>query len=153
MFRMGGRRAAAPRAQNYVETIEAILLEIGIDPATARMNTADGYGWRFQRGSAAIEVYLVQQEAEGYLQLLAPIMHLPMTNLLPLYRHLLELNLQLTAAALGVYRDVAYVFSERPLEGLDAVEANKLINQLAEYADELDDRLVNEFGGRLYGRI
>jgi hypothetical protein len=144
------RRTTAP---SYVDTIESILLEIGVDPATSRMNTTDGHGWRFQRGSAAIEVYLAQQDNDGYLQVLAPILHLPMTNLLPLYRHLLELNLQLTAAALGVYLDVVYVFSERPLEGLDAVEANKLIIQVAEYADELDDRLIAEFGGRLYGRI
>ncbi|MDZ4770094.1 MAG: YbjN domain-containing protein [Chloroflexota bacterium] len=153
MFNIGGRRGTTPRPQNHVQTVETILLEIGIDPATARMNTADGFGWRFQRGSAAIEVYLAQQEAEGYLQVLAPIVHLPVTNLLPLYRHLLELNLQLTAAAMGVYLDVVYVFSERPLQGMDAEEANNLISQVAQYADELDDRLVSEFGGRLYGRI
>lgn len=152
MFSLGGRRGGA-RGQNHVATIETILLEIGIDPVAARIQAGDGYGWRFQRGSAAIEVYLAQQETDGYLQALAPIIHLPMTNLLPLYRHLLELNLQLTSAALGVYLDVVYVFSERPVEGLDAVEANKLISQVAEYADELDDRLVNEFGGRLYGRV
>lgn len=152
MFNRGGRRNA-PRIQGYVQTVEQILLEIGVDPAQARMNTADGYGWRFTRGSAAIEVYVTQQEDQGYLQILSPIIHLPMTNLLPLYRHLLELNLQLTSAALGVYLDVVYVFSERPLEGLDAVEANSIISLVAEYADELDDKLVNEFGGRLYGRI
>lgn len=153
MFNLGGGRRGTPRIQNHVQVVEQILLEIGVDPAQARMNTADGFGWRFQRGSAAIEIYVTQQEDAGYLQVLAPILHLPMTNLLPLYRHLLELNLQLTTASLGVYLDVVYVFSERPLEGLDAVEANSLISLVAEYADELDDKLVNEFGGRLYGRI
>lgn len=153
MFSRGGGRRNAPRIQNHVQTVEQILLEIGVDPARARMDTADGFGWRFQRGSAAIEVYVTQQEDQGYLQVLAPILHLPMNNLLPLYRHLLELNLQLTTASVGVYLDVVYVFSERPLEGMDAVEANSLISLVAEYADELDDRLVNEFGGRLYGRI
>lgn len=153
MFNLGGGRRNAPRIQNHMQIVEQILLEIGVDPAAARMNTADGVGWRFQRGSAAIEVYVTQQENEGFLQILAPIIHLPMTNLLPLYRYLLELNLQLTTAALGVYLDVVYVFSERELEGLDAVEANSMISRVAEYADELDDKLVNEFGGRLYGRI
>ncbi|MBK8024428.1 MAG: YbjN domain-containing protein [Chloroflexi bacterium] len=153
MFNLGGGRRGTPRVQNHVQIVEQILLEIGVDPAQSRMNTADGFGWRFQRGSAAIEVYVTQQDDVGYLQILAPIVHLPMTNLLPLYRHLLELNLQLTSAAMGVYLDVVYVFSERPLDGLDAVEANSLISLVAEYADELDDKLVNEFGGRLYGRI
>jgi len=50
-----------------------------------------------------------------------------MGGLLPFYRRLLELNLQLTAAALGVYLDVVYVFSERPLDGMDSKEANSII--------------------------
>ncbi len=100
-----------------------------------------------------IEIYISQQDNEGYLQVLSPIMYLPLTNLLPLYRHLLEVNLQLTNAAFGLYNDTVYVFSERPLESLDAVEANNIINLVANYADDQDDRLVAEFGGRLYGRI
>ena len=79
--------------------------------------------------------------------------HLPINGLLPLYRRLLELNLQLTNASIGVYLDVVYVFSERPLEGLDSIEANHIIEIIAHYADELDDKLVSEFGGRLYGRV
>ena len=50
-------------------------------------------------------------------------------------------------------RDRATVFSERPLEGLDAVEADQIISTVAAYADEWDDKLVAEFGGRVYGRI
>jgi hypothetical protein len=80
-------------------------------------------------------------------------MHLPMSNLLPLYRRLLELNLQLTAAAIGVHLDVVYVFSERPLDGMDAAEANTIINLVSAYADDLDDKLVTEFGGRLYAKV
>jgi len=33
------------------------------------------------------------------------------------------------------------------------VEANQIIDQIVRYADELDDRLVKEFGGRLYGNV
>ena len=50
-------------------------------------------------------------------------------------------------------RTLAGEFSERPLEGLDAVEANNIITLVAGYADEMDDKLVGEFGGRLYSRI
>jgi ABC-type enterochelin transport system ATPase subunit len=63
------------------------------------------------------------------------------------------MNLQMTAVALGVHQDTVYAFHERPLEGMDAAEANSVINTVAGYADELDDRLVQEFGGRLYGRV
>ena len=115
------------------------------------MDVESGYAWNFWRGSALIEIYLTPEDW-GYLQVLSPIMHLPQSNLLPLYRRLLELNLEMTNAALGVHEDVVYVFHERLLEGLDAVEADVIVRRLAQYADELDDVLVEEFGGRMYGQ-
>lgn len=138
--------------QKHAFVVEQILAAIGMDPAHARLNTEQGYGWSFRRGSAVIEVYVSQQDDRGYLQVLSPIMHLPSTGLLQLYRKLLELNLQLTNASVGVYLDVVYVFSERPLIGLDAEEANHIITQVAGYADDLDNTLVHEFGGRLYAQ-
>mgnify|MGYP000445094954 CR=1 FL=1 len=152
MFSTGNRRTG-PNLEAYAMTVEQILLAVGVDPMQARLNTEGGFGWSFQRGSAVIEVYVSQQESSGYLQVLSPIMHLPQSGLLALYRRLLEMNLQLTNAALGVYLDVVYLFSERPLEGLDSVEANHIISLIAGYADDLDDKLVSEFGGRLYARI
>lgn len=131
--------------------LESILASIGVDAAAARMEVESGYGWNFQRGSALIEIYLTPEDW-GYLQVLSPIMHLPQSNLLALYRRLLELNLELTTAALGVHEDVVYLYHERLLEGLDAVEADAIVRRLAQAADELDDALVEEFGGRLYGQ-
>lgn len=143
---------AAPTLTQYARTVESILAAMGVDPAQARLSTEQGYGWSFRRGSAIIEVYVSEQQGEGYMQVLSPIMHLPHTGLLPLYRRLLELNLQLTNASLGVYYDVIYVFNERPLYGLDAEEANHTVSQIAGYADDMDNMLVNEFGGRLYSQ-
>lgn len=156
MFGFGGRSYKQDQPdendpiQRHARTIEAILQQINLNPDEVRMETDEGYGWSFQRGSAVIEIYLSQQGETGYLQVLSPIIHLPTVGLLPLYRRLLELNLQLTSAALGVYNDVVYVFYERPLEGLDAAEANDIIAKVAGYADDLDNQLVEEFGGRLY---
>ncbi len=156
MTRFFGRKdeegdADAGRPALPVAATEGILAAIGVDPGAARMEVESGYGWQFQRGSALIEIYLTPEQ-EGYLQVLSPIMHLPAQNLLALYRRLLELNLQLTNAALGVHEDVVYVFHERLLEGLDASEADAIVRRLAAYADELDDALSEEFGGRMYGR-
>jgi len=144
---------AGPNLGQYAQTVESILASIGINATAARMNIEAGYGWTFRRGSATIEVYVSQQEGVGYFQVLSPILHVPMGGLLPFYRRLLELNLQLTAAALGVYLDVVYVFSERPLDGMDSKEANSIINLVCSYADDLDDRLANEFSARQYGRM
>jgi hypothetical protein len=152
----GNRKTQQPVQQSNLEknavTVERILTSIGVDPARARMDTDKGFGWSFQRGSALIEVYIAEQQGREYLQVLAPLMHLPAGGLLPLYRRLLELNLSLTNASLGIYLDVIYVFNERPLAGLDAAEADFIIKQIAEYADDIDNQLVTEFGGRMYGQ-
>lgn len=150
MFGRGKTQGSA--LAQYAATVEKILASVGVDPAQARLETEQGYAWSFQRGSAIIEVYVSQQAERGYLQVLSPILHIPSSGLLPLYRRLLELNLSLTNASLGIYMDVVYVFNERPLNGLDANEANFIITQIAQYADELDNELVNEFGGRLYSQ-
>lgn len=138
--------------EQHAVNVEGILQSVGVNPAEARMNTESGFGWSFQRGSALIEVYIAEQQGREYFQVLSPLLHVPAGGLLPLYRRLLELNLSLTNASLGVYLDVIYVFSERPLDGLDAYEADFIIKMISEYADDLDNQLFNEFGGRLYNQ-
>lgn len=144
-------RSTQSALEKSVNDVEYILSSINVNPAEARVTVEAGYGWSFQRGSALIEVY-VSQEDRGYLQVLSPIMHLPYNNLLALYRKLLELNLKLTNAAVGVFEDVIYVYNERPLEGLDHIEAESIIRKVAIYAEELDQTLIQEFGGRLYNQ-
>ncbi|MCU0515124.1 MAG: YbjN domain-containing protein [Anaerolineae bacterium] len=148
----GNQQPALTDMEKNFLAVEQILTSIGVNAAAARMDTEQGYGWSFQRGSALIEVYIANQGQREYLQVLSPIIHLPAAGLLALYRRLLELNLSLTNASLGVYLDVVYVFNERPLHGLDAAEVNFIITQIAEYADDLDNQLIQEFGGRLYSQ-
>jgi hypothetical protein len=148
-----GRRSSPTRSlEQHARTVEEILAALGVELNKARIEVEQGFGWTFRRGSARIEIYISEQEDRGYLQVIAPILHTPETGLLPLYRRLLELNLQLTNASLGIYHDLIYVFNERPLEGLDAGEANNIITLVAGYADELDNQLLDEFGGRLYSQ-
>lgn len=153
LFRRQQANASADSIHTHIANVEQILTAVGIDPKMARLEVENGYGWNFRRGSAIIEVYVSQKDGSGYLQVLSPIIHLPDKGLLQLYRRLLELNLQLVNASLGIYLDVVYVFNERPLQGLDPEEVNQIITQLAGYADELDDQLIEEFGGRLYSQV
>lgn len=153
MFGLSKRQPQGLRLDVHAGAVEQILASLGIDPVQVRMNMQEGYGWSFRRGSAVVEVYVTQNNGIGYLQILSPIFHIPTQGLLPLYRRLLEMNLQLTNAAFGVYLDIVYVFYERPIEGLDAPEMNSIITLVSQYADEWDDKLVAEFGGRLYTRI
>lgn len=146
------RSTSDARLQSYAALIQEYLRNNDIDPAQARLNVDTGLGWSYRRGSATIEIYITQDADAGYMRVLSPMLHLPEGRLLPLYRRLLELNLELTNASLGIHQDVVYVFSERPLDGMDHVEASNIITLVAEYADRLDNELVTEFGGRLFGR-
>lgn len=152
MFAGRTNRGSSKSLEHFARTVEEILTALDVNLQEARLDTDQGFGWHFLRGSAIIEIYITEQEGRGYMQVLSPIIHLPETGLLPLYRRLLEFNLQLTNASLGVYLDVVYVFNERPLQGLDAAETNTIITMVAGYADDLDNELVNEFGGRLYSQ-
>lgn len=156
MFGRGKPKAQsqpASRLEDSAAIVRTILREIGVDPDQTRLATSEGLAWAFRRGSAVVEIYLVERQDGGTLQVLSPIMHLPASGLLPLYRRLLELNLTLSNAAFGVHTDVVYVFNERPLAGLDPEEVDHIIEQVASFADEYDDSLVSEFGGRLYARV
>lgn len=156
MFNRGKSKPPAQpavRLEDYANLVQNILREIGVNPDQARLATTEGFAWTFRRGSAIVEIYLVQRDGAGQLKVLSPVMHLPASGLLPLYRRLLEMNLSLANAAFGVYSDVVYVFSERPLAGLDPQEVDQIVSQVARLADEYDDRLVSEFGGRLYARV
>lgn len=135
--------------------IDGILHALGVDPALARVDDGSGrnFVWQFQRGTALVEVLLLNEGGRQFFQVCSPILHIPQDGLVRFYRRLLEYNMQLSGAAFAVYRDVVYVVHERALAGLDDAEANEMISTVAGFADELDDRLAAEFGGRLFGQV
>jgi hypothetical protein len=133
--------------------VERILHDAQIDPVSSRMTNLEGLGWQFIWGSAQIEVYINAKDNRDYFQVLSPIMIIPQSSLLPFYRRLLELNMLIPNLTFGIYGDTVYLFSERPMEGLDMGEAYDLIRAIASNADEWDNQLVNEFGGRLYRQV
>lgn len=149
--RTGNTRPLKPSTmQDYVPIIDTVLKELNIDVNTSRLTVDNGYGWRFKRGSVQINVMLTQGEDRSYFQVYAPILYLPATGILAMYRRMLEMNLKLTSASLGLYNDTVYVFSERYLLGLDPEEAKALIANVGQYADELDNKLASEFGARMF---
>lgn len=135
--------------------IDSILHAVGVDPSQARMDDGSGrsFVWQFQRGTALVEVLLLNEDGKQFFQVCSPVLHLPQDGLLRFYRRLLEYNMQLSGAAFAVYRDVVYVVNERELIGLDDSEAHAMIDTVAGFADTLDDKLVSEYGGRLFGQV
>jgi hypothetical protein len=136
-----------------VADIENILSMIDVNPNEARAHSIEGFRWFFRWGSARIEVTVIEREASGYFQVFSPLMTLPETGLEAFFRALLSHNLEMTSAALALHEDIVYVFSERPIEGMDTEEARYIITHVASYADDLDNYLVNNYGGTLYDDV
>ena len=102
----GRKQSKTKTLEQYADTVEEILSTLNIDPT--ELHADAGFGWSFRRGSAVIEIYISEDKGRGYLQVLSPILVMPENGLLALYRRLLEYNLQLTNASLGVFHDVAH---------------------------------------------
>ncbi len=139
--------------EQVARDVEQILKNAGFDPVAHRMQNIDGLGWRFNWGSAQIEVYINTKNDRDYFQVLSPMMYLPQTGLLAFYRRLLELNMLIPNLRFGVFGETVYLFNERPVEGLDLNEAYDIIGAISENADGWDNRLIEEFGGRLYRQV
>lgn len=151
LFGGGRRNAPTSNVEKTAMYVERLLGEVLENPAQARMEGQ--LGWNIMLGSANIEILIAENEQGQTLQVVAPLMHLPQTGLLPLYRRLLELNMMTPGITFGVYGDVVFLYNERPLEGLDEVEVRDIIQRMALNADKYDNELVEEFGGRLYNSV
>ena len=139
--------------ERYKDLIEDILTGLGIDPDQNREDTGrepSEYSWCVQRGSATVYVELLGAEEEGYFMVDCPILTLPATNLEGFFRHLLELNDQLVEASLTLRGSEVHLVGIRPLSGMDAGEAEEMIDRISGYADNLDDQLADEFGAPLW---
>jgi hypothetical protein len=147
----GKRKTEQVDIQECVRLVRTVLANIGIKGEPQPVDGGAGLGWVIQRGSAVVYVMIGggDNNSAGYLKVISPILFLPGENLLPLYRTLLEINMELTSAALGIQQDKVCVISERSIAGLNAEEADEIIKRVAHYADQLDDQLAAEFGARL----
>src|SRR5262249_32749728 len=84
------------------------------------------------------------------LRISSPLVYTPETNREQLYKHLLELNNNLSSCALSIYNDLVLVVSQRPTLGLTQEEMDELVWNAAYVADLLDNKLAEQFGAKLY---
>ena len=109
---------------------------------------ADGYSY-VARGSATVGINVL--ESQGVLLLLAKIMSVPEGGREQFYKTLLELNYSATsngAFALDRESDTVYLRASRSIAGLDYEEFEEMLHSVATVADEWDDKLAAQFGGR-----
>ena len=104
--------------------------------------------------SEAFTVGLSNRADYVYLRVVAPVLTVNAavdTN--RLFARLLELNArEVTGAAFATAGDEVQIVSERSTIDLDRSEVRDVIARVSKYADDWDDRLVEEYGGTL-GRV
>ncbi len=108
-----------------------------------------GFEEPIQRGSAAGSVSVVTdpEHSESLVVVRLSLMRVPENADAAFFERLLELNhAALGRAAFSIDDGVVFVTAGRPVEDLDPGELIDLILWTSEYADDLDDKLLAEFG-------
>ena len=109
-----------------------------------------GFEEPIERGSATGSVRVVDdpEHSESLVVVRLSLMKVPETADAAFYERLLELNhASLGRAAFSIHGDgLVYLTAGRPVEDLDEGELIDLILWTSEYADDLDDELLAEFG-------
>ncbi len=129
---------------DYKSMIEGIIREWNIDPNT--IYNPDYRVWFLVQGSANFEVGFFNYNETDYFYVAASIVKIPQENVLPFYRRLLELNDYYIGVKLSIKGNQVWLLEQRECEGMDKREAKAIIDRVRLIADDLDDRLMNEFG-------
>ncbi len=133
-----------PKITSLMELVDRIL--DGLEDGTL----VEGFEEPIERGSAAGSVRVVNdpEHLESLVVVRLSIMRVPETAGAAFYERLLELNhASLGRAAFSIDGGgLVYLTAGRPVEDLDEGELIDLILWTSEYADDLDDELIAEFG-------
>jgi hypothetical protein len=111
---------------------------------------AEGYGWWLNEGSARIYIFLQDAAGGPVIRVTSPIVYIPQQRREDFYRHLLDMNTDLTSCALATSEDAVLVVAQRHINQLDQEELDDMIWNVAYVADVLDDKLASEFATRKY---
>lgn len=147
MPRVGATAHCVPVAK--IESLGALVSRIVEDLETGLIST--GFEESIRRGSASGSVSVIDDPDEPGHQLLKVtlrVMKVPSERTEEFYRRLLELNRTFNGrAAFSVNAtDVVSLTAARPVADLDSSEVIDLILWTSDKADDLDDKLLTEFG-------
>jgi hypothetical protein len=131
--------------------IEDVLVELGhvLEKARAQFPECER-AWRISKGSATVEIALLARGEAGWLQVSASVMTPgARTDQAALWRKVLVLNAERAQSASFALRgNTVVLIGQRPTLDLDRSEVLALIETVSTDADQYDDELVREFGGR-----
>jgi hypothetical protein len=135
-----------------VHMVETYFRHRVLDPDQFKLPSAGEFGWWIKEGSATVYIIVQEgnEELRTVLRISSPLVYIPPNNKEQFYRHLLELNSDLSSCALSVYNDLVLVVSQRPTLGLSQEEMDELVWNAAYVSDLLDNKLAANFGAKLY---
>ncbi len=138
--------------ESTVAMAEDVLIEFGhFVNECRREREGSAAAWTIRKGSASIDIDLVEHPKSYRLRVSAIVMTID--DDVPreaLYARLLQLNaVAITGAAFALQEPHVLLLSERPTLDLDRSELAELVDTVRTFADDYDDKLVDEFGGTL----
>jgi hypothetical protein len=131
--------------------IEEVLVELGYRLDSARTSIpATTRAWRVPKGSAVVDIALVDRPDSYHLRVAASVMTIgEKTDREALFERLLSFNAsQLVGDAFALRGDQVILIGQRSTKDLDRSEVQELIQNILIDADHYDDRLITEFGGK-----
>jgi len=146
----GTHKVSRGLTDEAVAMVETYYRHRGLDPTEHELSGSEGYGWWLTEGSAKIYIFIQDSPNGAVLRITSPLVFLPQRNLESFYRHLLDVNTNLTSCALATHNDIVLVVAQRPTLGLSQEELDELVWNAAYVADLLDNKLADEFGAVMY---
>ncbi len=138
--------------ESTVAMVEDVLIEFGhFVNECRRERTGSAQAWTIRKGSASIDIDLVEHPKSYRLRVSATVMTIDEdVNRERLFSRLLALNaVEITGAAFALQDPEVLLLSERTTLDLDRSELAELVDTVRTFADDYDDKLVEEFGGTL----
>ena len=145
-----GNPAAKRSMDDVLHMVEHFFRSRGLKEEDQQIADAEGYGWWLNEGSARIYIFLQEAAGGPVVRVTSPIVYVPQQRREEFFRHLLDLNANLTSCALATSGDAVLVVAQRHTTQLDQEELDDMIWNVAYVADVLDDKLVNEFCTKRY---
>jgi hypothetical protein len=132
----------------YYELVEKVIADLGVDVSSTR---GDQEGqWNLQKGNVPVwvDVFYDDNNKSSYIQVMAPITEIPLTNKDTFYEEVLDLSHDLFGVGFTKYENHIYLKSIREIEGLDESEFRATMNRIGTYSEEYEAHFKKYFGGK-----
>ena len=146
----GTEKVSHGLTNEVIAMVEEYYRHRGLNHKQFEMQGSEGNGWWLIEGSAKVYIFVQESPNGALVRITSPLVYIPSTNLENFYRHLLDLNTNLTNCALSTHENIVLAVAQRPTLGMSQAELEELVWNVAYVADLLDNKLADQFGLQLY---